>query len=73
MKDAHIRQSVFPMFLVMPSFSKASNAAADNLNPVSHLSLVIQKVKKKGRQRVLNSNWKGIILGNIIYSVQVDK
>lgn len=44
-------ESVFPMFLVMPSFSKASNAAADNLNPVSYLSLVMQISKEKEKTK----------------------
>lgn len=53
-------ESVFPRFLVMPSFSKASNAAADNLNPVS---LVIQKSKEKEDKESLSPTGKELSLG----------
>lgn len=54
-------ESVFPMFLVMPSFSKASNAAAAaDFNPVS---LVIQKSKEKEDKESLTPTGKELFLG----------
>lgn len=53
-------ESVFPMFLVMPSFSKASNAAAADFNPVS---LVIQKSKEKEDKESLTPTGKKLFLG----------